>query len=235
MTNLKNIKLSKDNKRMIFSLVMLFLAVLVTYKIPHDSYSVAQYLIKPINVGGGVLYLSGLIPLVIGLIGIIEFVNIERFANKSKLLIFLLVVVIILPLMKWSLDFTRTNYYWIKQEKLGAVDIDKSDISLYSTNDKLTITMTLDIKDYSRSSNEFKLRVYFPEALSEYTGSKTYESKCSYVTHGYRKILTVKESMVIDVKQDDINQIFSSRWSNEDVIYELYDDNETIRIIDHGI
>ena len=117
MDKLRKINLSTDNKRMIFSLIMLFLAVLVSYKIPHDSYSVAQYILKPIKSGNSTFYSSGLIPLVFGLIGIIEFINLERSASKSQIVLFLFVIAIILPFMKWSLDFTRTNYNWINQEK----------------------------------------------------------------------------------------------------------------------
>jgi len=213
---------------------MLLLSVLLSYKIPHDSYSVAQYIIKPIrNEGGGVFYPSSLIPLTIGLIGIIEFVNLERFANKSKILITLLALVIIIPLMKWSIDFTRTNYYWIRQDHLNAVDIEDPHISLSSINNKVTINMAFDLKDYSRSKNEFKIRVYLPKSLSEFSGIKTYESEKSYLTYGNRNKLSVDESIVIDSNKD-INQIFDSKWYREDVIYELYNEDEVIRIIEHG-
>jgi len=212
---------------------MLFLAVLVSYKIPHDSYSVAQYILKPIKSGNGTFYTSALIPLAFGLIGIIGFINLKRFENRNRTIIFILTLVIILPLMKWSLDFTRTNYNWITHEKLNAVDIENPNISLSANNDKLTITFNFVAENYSRSNNQFKFRVILPETLRECIGEKSYESENTYTAHANRSKLTVNESMVIDLK-NDVNQIFDSPWYNQDVIYELYNDSEVVKIIDHG-
>ncbi len=224
--------MKKDNKRLLLYLGILFLAELLIYKLPHDSYSIIQYVIKPIRDGGSVFYISSLIPLALFMISIIGFINLDRFANKSKLLIFVLVVVIIMPLMKWSIDFSRTNYYWIKQERLNAIDIAEPNISLSGTNDELTITMKFKLVDYSRSTNEFKFRVYFPESLSEYSGVKICESQNSYRTYGNRGELNVDESIIVYLENENI---LDYQWSNEEVTYELYNDDEVVKNIDHGL
>lgn len=224
--------MKKDNKRLLLYLGLLFLAELLIYKLPHDSYSIVQYMIKPIRDGGSVFYISSIIPLALFMISIIGFINLERFANKSKLLIFVLVVVIIMPLMKWSLDFSKTNYYWIKQERLNAIDIAEPNISLSGTNDELTITIKFKLVDYSRSTNEFKFRVYLPESLGEYSGVKIYESQNNYRTYGNRGELNVEESMVVDLENENI---LDFQWSKEEVIYELYNEDEVVKNIDHGL
>ena len=228
--------MSKDNKSMLIHLGMLFLAMLLIYKIPHDSYSVIQYMIKPIREGGGVFYISSVIPLTLILLGIIGLVNLKRFANKNKILIFLLVVVIIMPIMKWSLDSTRTIYYWVKQDKLNAVDIEEPSISLSSNNEKLTITMKFQLINYSRGTNNLKFRVFLPEALRKYTGMNIYESVNNYIISGNRNKLNVEEAIVVDLENSATqNNKPDSTWFYEDIKYELYNDVEVVEIIHHGV
>ena len=69
--------------------------------------------------------------------------KIERFAGKSKLLIFIAVVLIFVPAMKGTLDFSRTNYHSIKGDGLEAVDIEESNMSINSTNDEMVISINL--------------------------------------------------------------------------------------------
>lgn len=140
--------MSKDNKKLILYLVIIFIAVLLTYKLPHNSYSIIQYIIPPIRLGNNsVLYLSGLVPLVLIIIGIRGLFKLERFRNTSKLLIFITIVLLVIPVMNWGLDFSRTNYHWIKDDGLMALDIEKSNISLSSTDDEMIINIKLDLKD----------------------------------------------------------------------------------------
>lgn len=230
--------LNKDNKRMLKYLCVLFIAVLITYKLPHDSYSIIQYIIKPIRHDHSVTHLSGIIPFILYMIGIRGIFNLERFANKSRIVTFLLIVVIIIPFMKWTLDFTRTNYHWIMKDGLNAVDINESKISLANHNDSnIKIIVKIELIDYGRSQNKFKIRVYLPKTLRENLGREYIELEQYYMTIGNRRTtLTVNEQIVVHL--DDANlqdKIFDSQWYWEDTKYELYNDNEVVEIIDHGL
>ena len=109
------ISLSKDNKMLIKYLGIIFISTLLTYKLPHDSYSIIQYIIRPIRYKGSTIYLTGIIPLVLFFIGIKGLFKIERFADKSKILLFIVIILIIIPIMKGTLDFTRTSYLWLRE------------------------------------------------------------------------------------------------------------------------
>lgn len=227
----------KDNRKLIWCLVIIFIAVLLTYKLPHNSYSIIQYIIPPIRFGNNsVFYLSGLVPLVLLIIGIKGLFKLERFKNTSKLLIFITIVLLIIPIMNWGLDFSRTNYHWIKDDGLRALDIEESNISLSSINNEMIININLDLKDYSRKHNNFRIRVYLPESLSDYTNKEYYDFETYYYTHGGRSIFNIEEDIVINLNNNHIElQLFESQWFWEDTVYELYNSEEKVEIIQHGL
>lgn len=228
--------LREDNKKFLKYLVFLFIGVVLTYRLPHDSYSISQYIIRPIKVGKGTIFLSGIIPLVVFIIGIKGIFKLERFAEKSKMLIFLLVVIIIIPIMKWSLNFTRTNYHWVMRDGLNAVDLEDSHISLGTSEDELTIEFDLELIDYSRSENEFNIRVYLPETLVEYLGQEVIELEDDFRTYGNLNVLSLQKQVKVSIDdQRSRDSVLESRWYEEEVIYELYNDNEIIKIVDHGL
>ncbi|WBW99418.1 hypothetical protein [Oceanirhabdus sp. W0125-5] len=228
--------MSDDNKKLFKYLGILFLAVLLTYRLPHDSYSISHYILRPIRHKNSVFHLTGLLPLVTFIIGIKRILSLERFANKSKILIALLIIIVVLPIMEWSLDFTRTNYHWLRRDGLKSVDIVESDINLENFNDELTISFNLKIKDYSRKQNKFKIRVYLPKSLSNNIGNEFYEFENEYRTHGNRSVTTIKEQFVVKLDNYSIQKIlFKTKWYWEDVVYELYDEKEVIKNIKHGL
>lgn len=229
--------MSKDNRKLIQYLGIIFIVVLLTYNLPRDSYSIIQYIIPPIRVGeSSVIFLSGLVPLALFIIGIKGLFKLERFTNTSKLLVFITVVLIVIPLMKWTLDFSRTNYHWIKGDGLKAVDIEESNISLSSIDDEITINISLELKDYSRKQNKFKIRVYLPESLSVYTNKGFYDFENYYYTHGNRNISNIKEDIAIKLSDThNATQLFDSKWYWEDIEYELYNSEEKVKIIQHGL
>lgn len=169
--------MDKDNKNLLKYLGIVFIAVLLTHKLPHNSYSIIEYIIPPIPIrnNNSVIYLSGLVPLILFVVGIKGLFKLERFKGKSKLLVFIAVIVIVIPLMRWTLDFSRTNYHWIKDDGLRAIDIENSNISLSGSDSKTTVKVNMELKDYSRKQNKFKITIYLPESLNSYTGKEFYE------------------------------------------------------------
>ena len=228
--------MSKENRKLLKYSGIIFITVLLTYRLPHDSYSIVQYLIPPIIWENSVIYLSGIVPLALFIVGMKGLFKLERFAGKSKLLIFIAVVLIFVPAMNGALDFSRTNYHSIKGDGLEAVDIEESNMSINSTNDEMVISINLKLKDYSRKENKFKIRVYLPESISAYTGSEFYDLDNDYYTHGNRGIYNVQEEITIKSNNNhEMSQLFDSRWYQEDMEYELYNGEETVKIIKHGL
>lgn len=227
--------MSKENKKALQYLGIIFIAVLITYKLPHDSYSITQYIIPPIRGDNSITHLSGIVPLILFIIGIRGLSNLERFADKSRLLIFIATILIIIPAMKWTLDVSRTNYHWIKGDGLRAMDIEESNVSISTINDERIISVTLELKDYGRKQNEFKVRVYLPQGLRDYVGEEFYDFESNYYTHGRRSVTNIREE--IKIKANDHyagRQLSDSKWYWEDLTYELYNDEEKVEIIRRG-
>lgn len=227
--------MDKDNKNLLKYLGIVFIAVLLTHKLPHNSYSIIEYIIPPIRNNNSVIYLSGLVPLILFVVGIKGLFKLERFKGKSKLLVFIAVIVIVIPLMRWTLDFSRTNYHWIKDDGLRAIDIENSNISLSGSDSKTTVKVNMELKDYSRKQNKFKIRIYLPESLNSYTGKEFYEFENYYFTHGNRNITNIEEEIILKLDKENTDKLFQSKWYWENVEYELYNDEEAIKIIQHGL
>lgn len=230
------IKINKDNKKLIKYLIIIFTAVLLTCRLPHDSYSVIQYIIKPIRSRDSVLFLSGLVPLILFIIGIRGILYLDKFKDKNKIFMFLLIIFILIPLMKWSLSFTRSNYHWIMRDGLNSVDIKDSNINLSNngTDNILTINFNFKIIDYSRSGNKVKIKVYLPKSLSNYTGKEVYEFKNTYRTYGSYRPLNISEQIIVKTDNNVEDQLFKSNWFWENYQYEIYNENDSVRIREHG-
>ncbi len=224
--------MKKDNKKLLQYLGLIFIAVLLVYRLPYRPYSIMQYLIPPIKLGDNSrLYLSGLIPLIIFIIGIKGLFKLERFKGESKLVIFFVILLILIPFINWVLDVSRTNYHWIKGDELKSIDIEESSISLNGSNDETTLSFSLDVKDYSKKANNFKIRIVLPENMSRYTDKKTYELDDDYFTYGNRDLNHIEGTIDLELKDEDTQrQLFESYWSEEEIEYEFYNEKEKVRL-----
>lgn len=77
-----------DNKKLFKYLGIIFISVLICYKLPHSSYSIIEYIIRPIRINYTTIYLAGLIPLVLFIIGIKGLFKLKRNEKKSKFFYF---------------------------------------------------------------------------------------------------------------------------------------------------
>ena len=228
--------MSTENKRLIKYLGIIFLVALMGYKLPHDTYSIIEYILRPIRYKGGAVYLSGVIPIALIFIAVRRLSDLERFKGRSTLLIFLVVIAIMIPTLKGVLDFGRASYYWVKGDRLQAVDITHGKVSVSGSVKEAHLNFQFELKDYSRGQNEFKVRVYLPEMLREYTGKEYYTFDKIYVTHGNRNSINIYEKMTIKLDDDSVRErLFYSRVYQEDFVYELYNEKEVVKFISRGI
>lgn len=214
---------------------MIFLAILLSCKIPRDSYTVIEYIIRPIRIGsGGVFYISNLIPLVLLIIGITGFMKLDRFARRNKLLVFLLIVVCIIPFMKWTVTFAKTSYYSLSHEQLKAVEINEPDISFTGVNDKLTLNIKFKVTDYSQSGNHFHFKVYLPDSLSRLVSMEAIESQQLFMTDGNGRERLIEENIEVTAKIPP-TEFVNYQWYDEDATYELYNEKESVQFLDRGL
>ncbi|BCN29150.1 hypothetical protein [Anaeromicropila herbilytica] len=223
-------RIGKENIKLLGYIGVIFLTIALSYKLPHDSYSLMQYMIKPIKHDNTVFYPSSIVTLVFVMIGVIGLASLERF-KKRKLLVVLCTLFLLIPFMKWTIEITRTNYHSLMRDGIKSVDIEESNISLGNTDNDMVINFNLDLRDYSRHQNRFKIRVYLPESIRNLTGKKYYDLKQEYITDN-KSTQKVHESMPFDnISGEEISHL---TWYYEDVKYVLYNDKQSVSIIDHG-
>lgn len=215
---------------------IILISQLLLYPLPHDSNPIIKYIIPEIKFkNGSVIYISGILPLILIIKGINGLSKIEKFKYKSKFLMFMAVLIIVNPLVTWSMDTARKGYHYVIGDELNALDIKESNISLSSLNNNLCMKVDLQLKNYGKKESKFKIRVYLPKSIREYTNKEYYELDNSYSVQTYPVLFNINE--VIDLHYGEYPQekLRHSNWYNEDVVYELYNDEETIKIIRHGL
>lgn len=221
-----------DRKKLLLYVVGIFLAVLITKPLPHTSYSMIEYIIRPFRFGNGTVNLSGFIPLLLFIYCIRGIYQLDKFKN-NKLITLLIIVIAAIPIMSWTMDITRTGYHYIRRDGLNAVDIEESNISFVGNDNVISLNVNLTIKDYSRGNKDFKIRVYLPKTLSESLNLRYIDLDNSYSTYGGNNKLLVKEEIILHSDSNTINNIIHSNWYQEKVVYELYNDNQSIKIKDY--
>lgn len=227
--------LKHENRKFLLAVSLLFLSILVTYKIPHRLVSVSELLIKPFQNGNRTFFTSGIVPFVLFFVGISLLFSLKRYARRSKLLLFLVIIIVIIPFMKLSIDISRSLFYLVTQANFKTIDMEDSRINIQEVNDTMVASFQLELKDYSWSRKEFKVRIYLPEELSSYSGIDVYEPDMSYRTGGYLKTFIVDAPLVFKITDETaVSQLFLSDWRSGRIVYELYNEEEVIKIIDQG-
>ncbi|NBG87226.1 hypothetical protein [Isachenkonia alkalipeptolytica] len=208
----------------------------LNYEVPYDSYTIIEYIIRPIGLNGGTVYISGLVSLVLFIIGLRGLFKLERFQNTSKILIFLGVVLIAIPVMQWTVDAGRTTFHRINGHELQGVDFVEGEISLSASDEELTIHSSLTIKDYSRRQNRFKVRLYLPESLQEVTGKEFYDFDRDYITYGNRGEKVITKQVSISLEDEGVrDDFFRVQWHDQDIQYKLYNEEESITPMNRGL
>ena len=156
--------MGKNLKEAFIYLGIIFISVILVYKLPQDSYSMIQYIIKPIRFENSVLNLSGLFPLIMLFIGIRGLCRLEWFADKSKLLITIIVLILVMPAMRGTLDIAKTIYLSNLSNEMRSIDFKDIDIKISSiTDNDVTLNIKLELIDYREDMSDFQIRMYLPD------------------------------------------------------------------------
>ncbi len=221
-----------DTRKLFLYIVGIFLTVLITKPLPHTSYSLIEYIIRPFRFNNSTVNLSGFIPLLIFIFCIRGIYQLDKFKN-NKFITLLVIVIALIPIMNRTIDITRRGYHYIRRDGLNSVDFEKSNISFVGNDNIITLNVNIVIKDYGRGNKDFKVRVYLPKTLSEPLNLRYYELDNSYTTYGGNNRLVVKEEIILPSDSSTINNLIHTNWYQEKVVYELYNENQSIKIIDY--
>jgi len=225
---------SKDNKKLFLYLGIIYALVLMKHKLPHNSYSISDYIMSPfINKIDG-FNVIGIIFIIIFVICAANINTLERFIKRSPVFIFLILIVFVLPAMNYSINGARTLYHYVANDGLNALDLKNTNISTTCNEDDLVININLILDNYGRSGNAFKVKVYLPESLSSIIGTDSYETDSFYYSSPNEKEISIMTSLVVKADAAMQEEILNSKWEEDGMNFELYDDEEVVKIIKHG-
>ena len=229
--------MSKDCKGLLGSLGIIFISVLLTYKLPYDSYSMIQYLIKPIRFENSVLYLSGVIPIAMFFIGVIGLSKTEWFAKRSKILIFLVVIIVVQPLMRGSLDLVKGVYLSGLNDELRSIELKDTSIQIHQlNNNEAILNVKLALTDYGTEASDFKIRMYLPESLKTCFDTDFLEFDESYKTFSNRHRLDIDKKITVQLTNGSTAiDIFDTHWHWDTFKYQLYNESNSTELIYHGV
>lgn len=229
--------MTKDYKDLLKYLGLIFITVLLTYKLPRDSYSIMQYIIKPIRFENSNLTLSAIVPLVLFIVAIIGLFKTEPISIQNKIAIFIIVLLLVIPLMKGSLDLAKNAYFWAMKDELKSIDIKDSNISFSDINkDQATLNVSLSLTDYGRNDSNFKVRMYLPESLKTSFQADFLEFDESYQTFGNRQILNITKKVTVQLEEGTTGEkIMDTHWNWDNYKYELYNASNSTELNYHGI
>lgn len=227
--------MNKVNRKLILSLCVLFAAKALSYRLPHDSYSIMDYLFRPIHIGSSVVYPANILTLILFIAASFGILTTERFRRHIKLIGLLYIILILIPIMGLFLDFTRIAYHSAAKDGINSVDIQQSNISLSQVNNSTVIDVYVVLRNYSFHNNEVGIRVYFPKSLREYTGITYYDFDAKYNVEHYSNRNTAFQQITFNApSMQSAGAPLPSNWRYEDFKYELFDEERTVTILEHG-
>lgn len=227
--------MSKENIKLIKYLGIILIAAVMTYKLPHDTYSIIEYILKPITFPSSYINISGIVPLALIIFAVIRICKLERFKNRSRFIMVILVLWIIIPLLHGVIDLGRSGYYLVSGDGINSIDIKDSEVFAVNYDGDVKINVKLTLKDYGRNQEKFKVRVYLPKKLSDKIDKDFYELESVYVTENTVQTLGIDEQIPVSEKDSkEVETHFENYYWGNEIKYELYNDKESITMIDHG-
>ena len=214
---------NNDKKRVFISLGIIFITVLLVYKLPHRTYSIIEYIIRPIEIRGNTYIISGFVPIILIIWATNILSKIEKLKGRNTSIIFIAILVIVMPVMKLGIDITRTGYYSIKNEDVSSIEIIDTRAILSIEDNRAIINANLTLKNYSIRDKSLMIRTYFPEELAQIINKTYYESGTVHRTYGNRKVRDIQEIISIELKDEKVREELLNYWrSGPELEYELY-------------
>ncbi|TCT17174.1 hypothetical protein EDC18_101472 [Natranaerovirga pectinivora] len=228
--------MNKESKKLLKSLGFIFIGLLLTTKLPYDSYSIIQYVIRPLTYNNTTLYLSGIVPFFLIIVGLTRLFEVEYFSQVNKIAIFLLMVIIIMPTMNSTINTVRASIFRVINDELKSLDLVESNLSINSGNasDSIHFIVKLKIIDYSNFPSNFNIRMHIPKNLKPYFDTDYLEFDDSYQTYGNKQILTIHQRFTLPAERvygRDNN--FDNYWK-ESFELELYNENGSVILLHRG-
>lgn len=234
---MEEICVSKDIKALLKYLFVIFISVFLVYPLPHDSYSIIQYIIKPIRFDDSVLFLSGLLPLAILFIGVKGLFKLRWFANRSKILVTIIVLLLVIPLMRGSLEIVKSTFLSSLNEELVSIDLEDVKIEFEEiTDNEAIVNVKLALIDYGKEKRKFNVRMQLPESLKVCFNTDFLDFEESYNSFGNNHKIIINKRMKAKLADGiEIEDVMDSHWYWETYYFDLYNGKNSSKLIYHGV
>ena len=137
--------------------------------------------------------------------------------------------------MDYLLDFSRASFHYLRNDGLESMDIVESDMHISAIEDKAYINLDLELIDYGKASNKFKIRLYYPQELTRYIEKEYYDFEGYYYSYGNKDTIPLDQQIEIDLKDSrDIDDLFEVNWYNQDYKIKLSNSEEKVDITIRG-
>lgn len=229
--------MERDDKELFKNIGYLFLSVLITMRLPQDSYSINEYIIRPIRFYDSMIYIAGIVPLALGIFGIRGILRSERFKNSNAVLVVLVIVLLVVPMIRGALETSKSTVIKMIDHELRSLHLYSGDISILhnSYEEKTSLRVYLNLVDYGRSPSNFQVRVYLPESWSTFTDVQYLELPGTYSTYGNRTGVKIEEAVIMPMKElPDKIDLWDSKWYWETFRFELYNENGQTNVMYRG-
>lgn len=227
--------MNTDTSGLLKSLFIIFIGVFLFYPLSHDSYSLIQYIIPPIRFEKSVLYLAGLFPLAMFYIGIKGLFKLKWFKNR-KVLITIMVIWLVIPGMRSTLDFAKSIYLSSLPGRLVAIDLVEANVRIGEITDKgAKIKVDLVLLSCDSEIKDFKVKMHMPESLRAYFHGDDINFKESYRAAGRNHQISIREEKILKLADGiTAHDVYKSRWYRETYYFDVYNENESLRLTYHS-
>ena len=152
----------------------------------------------------------------------------------SRFKVLLVILILILPLMKYSVGIANSTYFWAKNDDLKSINLVESSFNINVLEDELIINTRLEIVDYGRSINKFKIKVHLPEEIKRIINEEYIEFGEEYYTRGRKDRLNIEKTYTYkyDINKDNNNlDNYFMNYFHEVIRFELYNNNQRLYLI----
>lgn len=215
---MKSIERDRMNNKFNKAILVFVVSVLMIIQLPYSDQTIPMILIPNIPIGsGGVLMLSGIIPLAGFIWSFSVFNNSERI-KMNGLLFFVLYLAVFIPATTHVLEYTKWPLYSLAQG-CNSIEVTASELNYRQMENESVLSLELEIKGYRDLEDGFQVAILIEGQESEDLLNYKALDEVFYISRG------VSKDLIIDIPLD-----FKDSGTREEFFAHLYKRNYTIRL-----
>ena len=212
------------------AIVVFIGSVFMTIELPYSDQTIPMILIPNIPLGGGLLMLSGLIPVAGFIWSFMVFNNSER-VKMNGLLFFILYLAVFIPASQTVLEYVKWPVYTMAQG-CNSIELVDSELSYIQLEDQKALTLDLEIKGYRNLEDGFKVAIVIEGQEPEESFNYTALDQEFYISKGLSKDLII--DIPLEFEDDAALEEFFDYLYKRDYTIRLYNDQSSRDYLRHS-